>query len=68
MGPGRGLGADCPVASNLAIEVLLPEGSPTVPALRRSHRAILGVFAVEFLVRIATFRLQAPEENGLPSS
>jgi len=64
------LGADRPVVSILAIEVLLPEGSPTVPALRRSHRAIFGVFAVEILVRIATFRLQAPKENGLqaPSS
>jgi len=54
------LGADRPVVSFLVIEVLLPEGSPTVPVLRRSDRAILGVFAVEILVRIATFRLQTP--------
>ena len=54
MGPGRGLCADRPVVSILAIEVLLPEGSPTVPVLGRSDRAILGFFAVEILVRIAS--------------
>ena len=35
---------------------MLPEGSPAEPILRRLDRAILVIFAVEIVLRVATFR------------
>jgi voltage-gated potassium channel len=40
----------------LVFEALLPEGSRAAPLLRQFDRAILGIFAVEILLRVATFR------------
>jgi voltage-gated potassium channel len=40
----------------LVIEALLPENSAAGPVLRQIDRAILGIFAVEILLRVATFR------------
>ncbi len=37
----------------------MPEGSPAGPALRRIDRAILVIFAVELLLRVATFQPSA---------
>lgn len=42
--------------SFLVVEALLPEGSFVEPVLRHIDRAILGIFAVEIVLRIATFR------------
>ena len=42
--------------SFLVIEAMLPEGSPAEPLLQRIDRVILGVFAVEILLRVGTFR------------
>ena len=47
-----------------------PRAASPYPPCDGATARSLGVISVEILVRIATFRLQAPEENGLqaPSS
>jgi len=42
--------------SSLVIEALLPEGSPAGLMVRTLDRVILGIFAVEILLRVGTFR------------
>ena len=42
--------------SVLVLEALLPESSFAIPLLRQLDRTILGVFAVEIVLRIASFR------------
>ena len=40
----------------LVVEALVPDGSPAEPILRRLDRAILVIFAVEIVLRVATFQ------------
>ena len=42
--------------SLLVVEAVLPEGSAVEPILRRLDRVILVIFALEIVVRVATFR------------
>jgi voltage-gated potassium channel len=42
--------------ASLVVEALLPEGSPAGPFLRTIDRVILGIFAAEIILRIATFQ------------
>ena len=42
--------------ASLVVEALLAEDSPAVPLVEQFDRVILGIFAVEILLRVATFR------------
>jgi voltage-gated potassium channel len=40
----------------LVVEVLLPDGSPAEPLLRQIDRVVLAIFAVEIVLRVASYR------------